>query len=682
MKQLFCNRLYLLGLVAKLCLIGFVASSFVRDLFVPFLDTAILSPFTNPWSLSPPHYFPYGSMLYLILALPRWLGHLIFGSTALGAGFLGLSLIKGPLLLLDFLLLWVLLQFAPTQRRRLLLFYWLNPVLFYITYIHGQLDVAAMALCLLSIHLLIRKRTLSSAIVMAAATLCKFHVVALVPFILVYIWNSDFAAKSKRNLIMWGVPWFALSVVGFVPLMSAGRFLYASAASPEAMRLFAAQIAYGAGHNLYLGVLVVLGVIARLCLSTQITANGLVFGCGLIFGAFLLGVDPMPGWYFWVMPFLALFFATRVNVPRSIFVALNFLYLIYFILVFGNEGKLGSPLSSIVFTLNQAALLACLLALWQLALRHESPLKFRGRPLMLGVSGDSGAGKSHFTQVLFDFFSPSNCLMVEGDDYHRWERGHSKWNEVTHLNPQANDLLSMSEHIERLYRGQTIYKSHYDHSNGRFSEVRKLEPRKVMVVQGLHTLYPRSMRRRFDLMVFMCPHPFVRLAWKIKRDVQERGHSLEKVLESFRRREIDSKLHIEPQRNSADWVIEVVPAEEVTEKMIIDGCIPQTSVRHIFWNDAPVLHLVEELNSVGGCLAKLVVLQDSIDRVSLEIAGDPSQEQVKMIATKLLPNLRHITRGRTSPVWRAGADGVTQLIAGLMLQQPGLSGNGVGDVLD
>ena len=146
-----------MGLAARLACLPVFGSTYLTDLFVPFLDAAVLHPGSNPWSLSPPNFFPYGSVLFAILFTPRYLAHLLLGSAALGAGPLGLALVKAPLLLIDVGLLAILARFAPRRSRELLVFYWLNPIPFFITYLHGQLDLAGMAFLVLSLWLLIRR---------------------------------------------------------------------------------------------------------------------------------------------------------------------------------------------------------------------------------------------------------------------------------------------------------------------------------------------------------------------------------------------------------------------------------------------------------------------------------------------------------------------------------------------
>ncbi len=661
------------GLALKVaCLFAF-GSQFLRELFVPFLDTAVQHPLQNPWTLSPPQSFPYGSVLYGLLAAPRWLAHLIFGQAALGTGSLGIALVKAPMLFLDLLTFWTLSRLARERASNLIVYYWLNPIAFYVIYIHGQLDIAATSLCLLSLYLVTRRKHGASALMLAAATLCTFHVVAVVPLVIAYIWNRDFARDAARRIGKWLAIWAAASAVGFIPLVLAGRFLYASTSSPEVARLFAAKLDFGPGHTLYLGVLLVVATLGRVCLATRITERGLIFGAGAVFGALVVGTSAMPGWYLWFVPFLALLFSLYVNLPRVLFWAINGLYLLYMVVLVDSQ-QLGAPPRAsdlavdMGFTLLQTAVAAGLFSLWRLALRFESPLLRRTKPLMLGLAGDSGAGKDHFSLLLSDVFNRRNTLLVEGDDYHKWERGHERWENYTHLNPRANHLLPMAQHAVQLAQGLPIFQQQYDHGSGRFTSPRELKPSRTVIVQGLHTLYLRQMRDDFDLKIFLAPDPLIRLAWKLKRDVEERGHSREKVLASMEEREADARLHIEPQRQFADWIVEVAPRDATTREEILEGRMPGLAVRHWLWNDAPVSELVEGLAQEPSCEVKMQLVPEDVNRVVVWVSGTLSPEQVGRVAKRVFPNLRHLTRGRMAPAWHADLDGFNQLMAIALLR--------------
>lgn len=663
MRQLIKNRLFWWGLLLRVGLMPFFGSDYLKGMFIPFIDHSIFNFGHNPWALVPPHFFPYGSFLFAALFVPKVIAFKIFGHASMGDTPLSLFAMKLPLLIADVFLLWGMMRICGERRRSLFLLYWFNPVSLFISYVHGQLDVVVMTLCFFSLVALTQRKYILSALIMACSTLSKFHVVILIPFILSYLWHKDFAKKSVLHMTTWLCSWLVVCGLGFLPVYQAGKFFYASTTSPEALRVFSANLNFGSGQVIYLGVCIVLAVLGRLCISARITDQGLIFGSGALFGALLLGTSSMPGWYFWVLPFFCLFFALYLNVSKTLFWGFNFVYLLNFILIPKYLANLGPLAPGVVFTLLQTATAGILIAIWKLVLVRETQLQGRARPLLLGIAGNSGAGKNHLSQALQDVFSLKNTLVVEGDDYHKWERNHTKWQDYTHLNPRANHLTTMASHALQLAKGTTVLQSHYDHVSGKFTDAKEIKPTKTLIVQGLHTLYLRGLRSKFDLKVFLEPHEIIRFAWKYQRDVEERGYHPEKVIETFVQREKDSLQHIAPQKEFADWVIQYVPDREMTREDVIAGGKFNYLVRYTFWNDAPVGKLLTALQDIAGCHVSFEVSPNDINRTLVEIKGCPNESEIQRVAKVVFPNLRDITRAWKSPKWRGGLDGLHQLTA-------------------
>lgn len=659
---------FAVGLVLRLALFASFGSPYLKDLFIPFLDYAVQNPGENPWRAMPAESFPYGGVLFSLLYIPRQLAFFVFGSSALGSGLLGISLVKLPLLAIDVCLLLILARFCGLRAKKVTLFYWLSPLPIWISYAHGQLDVVVTTFVMLSLLLLAMDRPAWSGAALAAAVSSKFHAVVLLPFMLVYLWNRHFARDAVRRIGRFMAIFLPVAILGFLPLIMASRGLYASMASPQAFRLFDAQLVLGQHEVLLLGLMGVLGVIARLCLSVRISERGLVYGCGIIFGALLVVTAPGPGWYLWVFPFIVLLYVHQSILPTTAFVGLQSLYLVHFAL-FREWALADSQIwFSLSFTALQTALLGLLITMWVVIVRHEVMLRGRASPVLVGIAGDSGAGKNHFSRTLAVLFNVRNTVLVEGDDYHKWERTDTRWQDYTHLHPKANHLEKLSDHAFELHRGASVFQPHYDHKTGTFTEPRETKPTKTVIVQGLHALYPRALRHRFDLKIFLSPDDNVRLFWKLRRDVGERGHTKEKVLNALERRELDSKMHITPQRAHADWIVEYVSVGQTDRAAIIEGAAPSIAVRHVVWNDSPVQVLGAALSTIPDCLVSIETEPGDLDRVALVFTGKPPASEIQRVGQELFPNLRYITRGRSEPEWQSGWDGVAQIVCLALLQ--------------
>ena len=173
----------------------------------------------------------------------------------------------------------------------------------------------------------------------------------------------------------------------------------------------------------------------------------------------------------------------------------------------------------------------------------------------IALCGDSGAGKSHISNLLNTILPFDNNLLIETDRYHKWERGAEEYNTFTHLHPEANNLEKMSTDAYKLSLGSDVFTVDYDHSTGKFTEPEKLESSKFMIFCGLHTLFKESMRAVTDLKIFIDTQEELKTYWKLQRDTTKRGATKEKVLQTIAKRKDDYDAYVEPQKEYADLIV-------------------------------------------------------------------------------------------------------------------------------
>lgn len=183
------------------------------------------------------------------------------------------------------------------------------------------------------------------------------------------------------------------------------------------------------------------------------------------------------------------------------------------------------------------------------------------RVVLIGVAGDSGCGKSTFLRRLEDLFGAEFMTVICLDDYHSLDRKQRKEVGVTALNPKANNFDLMYEQIKALKSGQTIEKPIYNHETGMIDPPERVEPNRVVVIEGLHPMYDERVRSLLDFSVYLDISDEVKIAWKIQRDMAERGHSYEDVLASINSRRPDFEAYIDPQKEFADVVIQILPTK-------------------------------------------------------------------------------------------------------------------------
>lgn len=183
---------------------------------------------------------------------------------------------------------------------------------------------------------------------------------------------------------------------------------------------------------------------------------------------------------------------------------------------------------------------------------------------IIAISGDSGSGKTTLSKILNLLFEKETCIL-ETDRYHKWERGNENYKTYTHLNPYANHLERMSEDVFQYKIGQDVYQVDYNHSNGKFTQKQKIENKKNLVLCGLHTLYQSNMNELLNLKIFLDTDRELIKKWKIERDVNERGYSLENVLKQIEVREKDYNTYIIQQKENADIIIQFYEVSENLE---------------------------------------------------------------------------------------------------------------------
>merc|ERR1719203_1983835 len=229
-------------------------------------------------------------------------------------------------------------------------------------------------------------------------------------------------------------------------------------------------------------------------------------------------------------------------------------------------------------------------------------LKDGEKPIVIGVAADSGCGKSTFMRRLTSTFGGEKVGPLGGgfdnggwetntlvsdlttviclDDYHLNDRNGRKESGLTALNPLENNFDLMYEHVKALKEGQTISKPIYNHVNGTLDTPETIEPTPIIIFEGLHPMHDERVRDLLDFTLYLDISDDVKLNWKIQRDMEERGHSLESILASIEARKPDFDAFIAPQKEFADVVVDVLPTalDEEDKKTLRVRLIQKTGI--------------------------------------------------------------------------------------------------------
>jgi phosphoribulokinase len=195
------------------------------------------------------------------------------------------------------------------------------------------------------------------------------------------------------------------------------------------------------------------------------------------------------------------------------------------------------------------------------------------RPVILGVVGDSAAGKTTITRGLVRVLGEENVTHVCTDDYHRYDRTRRAELQITPLHPDCNYVDIIGQHLVHLRNGEAVLKPVYQHKDGTFGPPVYVRPERFTVIEGLLGYHLAVMRDIYDVTVFLNPPEDLRRKWKVQRDCSRRGYTTDQVLAELDRREADSEAFIRPQRRHADLVVSFLapPDEETADQAHLDA---------------------------------------------------------------------------------------------------------------
>lgn len=669
MKKLLFHPLFIIGLLIRFALIMGMAPLAVTSWYAPFLDISTSALTLDPWSAwiisgGDPVAFPYGYAMWLAF-LPLSLVAKITGLPLLYAYDL-------TLLAADFGLLLTLHRLLPDRQRLLLLVYWLSPIIILASYGLGLNDAIPALLLVMSIVFVRRVELKLAGILLAAAISAKLSMVVALPFFAIYLFNNR--ALRQRS------PEF-LSGFGFSILVLGGAFLFSEAGlqmllgNREMGKIY--QLAIGLAGNVSIFV-VPLAYLVMLYLTWRVRRLNFDLFQATIGMAFLLIVlmtPASPGWFVWCIPFLVLYQAMSGRIAILMVGMFSAVYVLGTLLVTqlqfanGNEFALGAILhvpeqlkshaASLFHTGMVAIGLVLAIRIWREAIGKNDFFRLSRKPFVIGIAGDSGAGKDTLADAITGLFGAHSVVKLSGDDYHLWDRQKPIWQVMTHLNPMANDLEGFCNDLIALTDGKSVLSRHYDHNTGKMSKPFRIGSNDFIIASGLHALYLPVLRKCCNLKIYLDIDEGLRRHFKTKRDIRQRGHSIERVLDSFEKREPDAERFIRPQARHADLILSLQPIHPKMLEGLDDKHALRLKLVVNTRNGFNELSIHRVLVGVCGLHVDIIVGNDGAD-VQVTIEGETSAADMAMAAEMLCPRVLEFLD--IPPKWQDGMLGLMQLI--------------------
>jgi uridine kinase len=181
------------------------------------------------------------------------------------------------------------------------------------------------------------------------------------------------------------------------------------------------------------------------------------------------------------------------------------------------------------------------------------------KPVVIGVTGGSGSGKTSVTKAIYESFKGHSILILEQDYYYK-DQSHLPFEERLTTNydhPLAFDNDLLIQHVGQLLRYETIHKPVYDYSlHTRSSEVIEVQPKDVIILEGILVLEDERLRNLMDIKLYVDTDADLRIIRRLMRDIKERGRSIDSVIDQYVN--VVRPMHnqfIEPTKRYADIII-------------------------------------------------------------------------------------------------------------------------------
>lgn len=181
------------------------------------------------------------------------------------------------------------------------------------------------------------------------------------------------------------------------------------------------------------------------------------------------------------------------------------------------------------------------------------------KPVFIGIAGGTGSGKSTVARAVFQSMPASSIAVIEQDSYYR-DQSELSFEERVKTNydhPLAFDNDLLITHLKQLSEGQAVEKPIYDFEiHNRKSETILVEPRDIVILEGILLYEDKRIRDLLDIKVFVDTDPDVRVIRRIQRDMKYRGRSLDSVIEQYMTTVRPAHLQfVEPSKRYADLII-------------------------------------------------------------------------------------------------------------------------------
>ena len=658
--NLIRDHIFLLGLGIKLLFIVFFIPEVQADWFVSFMIQTFENPSIDPWSSyinsgGTTLAFPYGPIMFLVHLPTTFLGWVI--DLWIGVEYFSGLGFRASLLIADILILGLLLQNFESRWKGLLIYYWLSPLVLFITYWHGQTDIVPVAILLLSISLLKSNKILQGGLFFACAVAAKHSMLIVFPFITLYLW-------FKRGTIGSAYKFVVLSLVCLViiegPYLFTSGFQQMVISNREVEKIYQLFIPMGDMLKVYVIPLVYFLLLYFAWRLRKMNFDLLLVTLGVAFCVVILLTPPTPGWVLWIVPMLAIHLS-KGSIGSIILGALFSLFFIVYHFIFssGSDIILISSTTFLPYTLtpivqsllNTIVVILLSLLSFQMfrdGVKASDYYHLGKKPMVIGVSGGIGSGKSIFVDILSKLFGNEQVLKISEKDYYQWDPSSPMWKTLTPLDPRSSHLSKMIYDLQNALDGKVFKGRVYSKKYKKFIYKNKQNLRQVVLLDSVFSFYSEQLLEIEDVSFFVEANNCLNL---------NSGIDDKEIMQNSQLK-LDFKKFIQPQKSRADIVYTLSPINpnmndvELSDSKVNLNVVIRGGIYH--------QELLKVLIGVCG-LQVNIKHPDNLNMVDIDIQGDVDAEDIKFASNIMTPNLSEFIDNEYG--FASGKLGLMQMIA-------------------
>jgi len=194
-------------------------------------------------------------------------------------------------------------------------------------------------------------------------------------------------------------------------------------------------------------------------------------------------------------------------------------------------------------------------------------------PLVVGIAGGSGSGKTTLAQLILERIGADKIAFLPHDAYYRNQNNmtYDERLKVNYDHPDSLETELLIEHIQSLKSGYSIELPVYDFTiQTRVEKTKHIESRPIILVEGILIFYERELRELFDVKLYVDADSDIRFIRRLKRDISERGRSVESVINQYQSTVRPMYLEfVESSKRYADIIIPEGGLNSVALEMVI-----------------------------------------------------------------------------------------------------------------